>query len=76
MNVDHYLQSLFNLSGKIACVTGASTGIGRTMALALAKAGATNELFTVPGAGHGNFNAEERTSIYLTIKDFLAKNGL
>ena len=43
---------------------------------ALAKAGATNELFTVPGAGHGNFNAEQRTSIYLKIKDFLAKNGL
>ena len=41
MNVDHYLQSLFNLSGKIACVTGASTGIGRTMAHALAKAGAS-----------------------------------
>ena len=41
MNVDHYLQSMFNLSGKIACVTGASTGIGRTMAHALAKAGAS-----------------------------------
>ena len=41
MNVDHYLQSLFNLSGKIACVTGASTGIGRTMAYSLAKAGAS-----------------------------------
>ena len=41
MNLDHYLQSLFNLSGKIACVTGASTGIGRTMAHALAKAGAS-----------------------------------
>ena len=43
---------------------------------ALAKAGATNELFTVPGAGHGNFNPEERTKIYLKIKDFLANNGL
>ena len=41
MNLDHYLQSLFNLSGKIACVTGASTGIGRTMAHTLAKAGAS-----------------------------------
>ena len=41
MNVDLYLQSLFNLSGKIACVTGASTGIGRTMAYTLAKAGAS-----------------------------------
>ena len=43
---------------------------------ALAKAGATNELFTVPGAGHSNFNPEERTKIYLKIKDFLANNGL
>ena len=41
MNLDQYLQSLFNLSGKVACVTGASTGIGRTMAHALAKAGAS-----------------------------------
>ena len=41
MKVDHYLQKLFNLSGKIACVTDASTGIGRTMAHALAKAGAS-----------------------------------
>ena len=43
---------------------------------ALAKAGATNELFTVPGAGHGNFNPDERTSIYRKISEFLAKNGL
>ena len=43
---------------------------------ALAKAGATHELFTVAGAGHGNFSAEERKQIYLKIGDFLAKNGL
>ena len=41
MKVDHNLQKLFNLSGKIACVTDASTGIGRTMAHALAKASAS-----------------------------------
>jgi len=43
---------------------------------ALAKAGATNELFTVPGGGHGNFNPEERTAIYRKIADFLAEHGL
>jgi 2-deoxy-D-gluconate 3-dehydrogenase len=34
------LNSLFDLSGKIALVTGARTGLGRGMALALARAGA------------------------------------
>ena len=43
---------------------------------ALTKAGAVNELFTVPGGGHGNFKAEERTKIYVKIREFLSKNGL
>ena len=43
---------------------------------ALTKAGATNELFTVPGGGHGNFTADERSKIYAKIRDFLGKNGL
>jgi acetyl esterase/lipase len=43
---------------------------------ALTKAGATNDLFTVPGGGHGNFKPEERTKIYQKIHEFLAKNGL
>src|SRR5713226_5685683 len=43
---------------------------------ALNKAGVANELFTVPGGGHGNFKAEERTKIYVKIREFLSKNGL
>jgi acetyl esterase/lipase len=43
---------------------------------ALTKAGVPNELFTVPGGGHGNFKADERTKIYLKIREFLTKNGL
>lgn len=43
---------------------------------ALTKAGATNELFTVPAGGHGNFKPDERTKIYAKIREFLAKNGL
>jgi gluconate 5-dehydrogenase len=34
------LNELFSLSGKVALVTGASSGIGRTMAVTLAEAGA------------------------------------
>ena len=43
---------------------------------ALTKAGATSELFTVPGGGHGNFKPEERVAIYVKIREFLSKNGL
>jgi acetyl esterase/lipase len=43
---------------------------------ALTKAGATVELLTIPGGGHGNFKPDERTKIYLKIREFLTKNGL
>ncbi len=43
---------------------------------ALAKAGVTNQLLTIPGGKHGNFTPEERTKIFSTIREFLAKNGL
>jgi len=43
---------------------------------ALLKAGVTAELLTIPGGGHGNFKPDERTKIYLKIREFLAKNGL
>lgn len=43
---------------------------------ALTAAGAPNELFTVPGGGHGNFQAEERSRIYVKIREFLTKHGV
>jgi acetyl esterase/lipase len=43
---------------------------------ALEKAGVTNQLLTIPGGKHGQFTPEERTKIYVTIREFLAKNGL
>jgi len=43
---------------------------------ALNKAGAANELYTIPGGGHGNFRPEDRSKAYVKIREFLAKNGL
>jgi len=43
---------------------------------ALSKAGVANQLVTIPGGKHGGFTAEERTRIYVAIREFLAKNGL
>ena len=43
---------------------------------ALKKAGAKTELFTIPGGGHGNFKADERSKAYAKIAEFLKANGL
>ena len=42
----------------------------------LAKAGAKHQLVTIPGGRHGGFTPEQRTMIFTTIREFLAKNGL
>lgn len=38
---DPYLRELFSLDGRVAVVTGGSSGIGRAIAVALARAGAS-----------------------------------
>jgi acetyl esterase/lipase len=43
---------------------------------ALAKAGVPNQLVTIPGGKHGNFTPEERTKIYVAIREFLSQHGL
>ena len=43
---------------------------------ALDKAGLTNRFLTIPGGKHGNFTPEERTRIYIAIREFLGKAGL
>jgi len=43
---------------------------------ALSKAGVANQLVTVPGGKHGGFNPAERTRIFVSIREFLSKNGL
>ena len=43
---------------------------------ALKKAGAPNELLTIPGGGHGGFTAEERVRIFTRIRAWLSEHGL
>jgi acetyl esterase/lipase len=43
---------------------------------ALSKAGVPNQLLTIPGDGHGQFQPDERTKIFATIREFLAQHGL
>jgi len=42
---------------------------------ALAKVNVPNQLVTIKGGKHGGFTPEERDHIYLTIREFLGKNG-
>ena len=43
---------------------------------ALDKFQVPNQLVTIPGGKHGGFTSQERDHIYLTIREFLGKNGL
>jgi acetyl esterase/lipase len=43
---------------------------------ALTEAGVPNQLLTIPGGKHGGFSPEERTKAFVTIREFLAKNGV
>lgn len=41
---------------------------------ALAAAGVINQLYTVPGGGHGGFSAEQNQKAWAAVRDFLMKN--
>ena len=43
---------------------------------ALEGVGVANELLTIPGAGHGGFNAKQTLKIQRTISRFLKKHGV
>ncbi|HEX4278394.1 MAG TPA: alpha/beta hydrolase [Bryobacteraceae bacterium] len=43
---------------------------------ALARVNVPNRLLTIPGGKHGGFTADERTRIFIAIREFLAQNGL
>jgi acetyl esterase/lipase len=43
---------------------------------ALSKVNVPNQLLTIPGGKHGGYTAEERTRIFVTIREFLARSGL
>ena len=43
---------------------------------ALAKAGVRNQLFTIPGGGHGGFTAEQELKAWETIRAFLGSAGV
>ena len=43
---------------------------------AMEKAGASDQLLTIPGGKHGGFTVEERTRIFAAIREFLTKNHL
>jgi acetyl esterase/lipase len=42
---------------------------------ALGKAGAVHQLHTVPGGGHGGFNAEQALEAYRVIREFVSKHA-
>ena len=46
------------------------------LAAELAKADVPHQLLTIPGGKHGGFTPEQRTTIFATIREFLAKNGI
>jgi len=43
---------------------------------ALSKVGVRNQLFTIPGGGHGDFTAEQEIKAFETIRAFLASAGI
>jgi fermentation-respiration switch protein FrsA (DUF1100 family) len=51
-----------------------SHGVG--LHQALTKAGVKNQLFTIPGGGHGDFTDEQELKAWEAIRTFLVSNGV
>src|SRR5262249_48622580 len=49
---------------------------GRRLHEALQKAGAQSELLILPGAGHGDFNTQQKTQALDAVRAFLTKLGI
>jgi pimeloyl-ACP methyl ester carboxylesterase len=43
---------------------------------ALTKAAVKNQLFTIPGGGHGDFTDEQELKAWEAIRTFLVSNGV
>lgn len=59
---NNYINDMFNLSGKVALITGGHTGIGRGIANGLAKAGA--DIFIVTHSGRDTEKVREEIQSY------------
>ena len=68
------LPPILTVQGDADAIVPYEQGVALHKALALTNV--PNQLFTVPGGGHGRFTQEQRQTIYATVQDFLMEAGL